>query len=153
MRAIKASRILFTLPLVLLLPACGLENKTSKRRNFNAETLLCEARLVDVAFPLNVEIRNLTPHKNDMNTSTHQSVYFETTMKTEELISFYKSQMERLGWKQGPIVWTDEAHPIDERTILVFEKPARLTLVTIDAHSRGHLSVTCSQAGRQTAIS
>ena len=135
----KVFKVSIALIALVLLPTCGPVSTTVKRRTCDAETLLCEARLVDVAFPLNVKIKALEHHPKNTSAAVNQSVWFETTLKTEALISFYKTQMERLGWKQGPILWT-----IDERATLIFEKPSRLGLVLIDQRPSNHTLVTCS---------
>ena len=126
--------------LLCFLPACdqGLDHLQARLRpaNFN------EARLVDISFPLGVELQELKQKEENKSAPARYSVSFETGETVEALFSFYQSEMERLGWQMISTFWL-----ADKSLTLLFERPSKVALISVVTRSKKQL-VTCHVSRR-----
>jgi hypothetical protein len=83
----------------------------------------CEARLVDVPFPLQVIPKELDFSAEDA--TAHVAVEFYTTLSGDQLGDFYHKEMEQYGWKELCVF-----NVVDER-LLLFEKPFKFCVISI----------------------
>lgn len=106
--------------IVVLIAGC--RRARVHRRTVNED----EARMVDVAFALDARAI-----KKEISPSTY-AYYSNTTL--EQLIKFYCNHMESFGWN---LLAQNQAG----QTLLVFEKPAKICVITLRPsghHVSGH---------------
>ncbi len=109
--------------LLLLCSLSGCVKKTvvvssSSQEDTSILTAEERARLHDLSFPLAVEPRKVCFEEGKMVLS------FETEQSKAEIINFYRTDMECLGWKRDFII---EA----ESSCLLFVKPSKVCIITI----------------------
>jgi len=85
---------------------------------------LKEAKLADIPIPLSVE--PLEEFANDVDVSNQVVLGYSSAMPSEDLFSFYKQEMERLGWQH--IASFDE---YEKMRMLNFTKPSKFCSVLI----------------------
>jgi hypothetical protein len=117
--------------LICLLTACERRRVTTVLTDKNRTSLaerreippFDETKLVEISLPIHVIAYDLT--KNPQQTVVSYRANYSITM----LHDFYSFDMERLGWRE---LTSFEA--TDERMVLLFEKPLKWCVVTIERH-------------------
>lgn len=123
----KAFYTTFLMISVLLCAGCRSKKKVVHREAVSS----CEARLVDVPFPLEAMPRDLdfapVGHcgmvSNKQDAHAQVAVEFYTALSSNELIHFYHREMEQLGWKELSVF------TIQDESILLYEKPFKLCFI------------------------
>jgi hypothetical protein len=88
-----------------------------------------QARFTDMPFPFdaNVQNKNLVTNSGD---KVQFFIIFSTKMSSAELQQLYHCEMEQLGWRKIALFDQDP-----QQLVLVFEKPTKLCVVTIELHT------------------
>lgn len=116
----KFFRASWSFLLLLLVTGCN------KKKNMvhHGPVSSCEARLVDVPFPLAVTPRELGIIVDD-HSNQDVIIEFKTALSRDELGGFYHKEMEQYGWKELSI-----CNAVDEQ-LLLFEKPFKFCIISI----------------------
>lgn len=85
-----------------------------------------EAILVDIPIPL---FSNRIPVINDDSYGNQIVLGYQSTVTATELITLYREQMERYGWNLAQSF-------VGSESLLHFEKPTRVCLVSIRPHKK-----------------
>ena len=82
-----------------------------------------EAKLYDIPLPFSIEKSQLI---SDVQSNPDYIVLsYQTRLPLQELIAFYQTELERLGWQQKKLfIGTDEA-------LMVIKKPERYAAISI----------------------
>ncbi|HBR70999.1 TPA: hypothetical protein DIC20_00865 [Candidatus Dependentiae bacterium] len=106
-------RFLITAALCLLCTGC------LKEKRAPIDIQLCEARLSDIPIPLNCR---------PLSASISETSFAYNTAKTvDELSTYYRAEMERLGWDVTGENNSDES-------VLIFAKPYRVAVISLRPH-------------------
>ena len=83
-----------------------------------------EARLVDIPFPLQSKLYGTIDTQ-----SGNQYITFESQLSSENLMSLYHSEMERLGWSESGVFSPDQ------ELLLIYEKPHKICVISSLDHT------------------
>lgn len=90
-----------------------------------------EARLLDIPFPINAgPLLNLGLDEEDQRKIV---ITFSINQDSEDILAFYRSQMECLGWYETALVK-------GYQTCVLFQKPSRICVITINHFDKSALS-------------
>lgn len=134
-RFFRASRLVF----LLLLASCGqsprkwkaLSPAKGESRDEQSRVLVDEARLLDVPVPLGAQIFDvpdaeaLTGFVEGAAQEITLAAHFKTDISLQELLRFYRGDMERLGWQASMEVLGGQ------QATLVYRSPDKRALITI----------------------
>lgn len=133
-------RVAYIFVAICFLPACQQGDDHFAVRllpaNFN------EARLVDMPFPLGIVLKEHAKKENQKSATSSYSVSFETAETVEALFSFYRTEMERLGWQMVTVFWL-----ADNSLTMLFERPSKIAIIDVVSRSKNQL-VTCHVSRR-----
>ncbi|MCL4360929.1 hypothetical protein M1446_01065 [Candidatus Dependentiae bacterium] len=118
--------------LVILLSGC-LNKKPIKNPRMQFAQ---EERLMDLPLPIGSKAYDLQNGKP----CSEIAVLFDCWLSKDNLIDFYKSEMEIAGWQEISCINADES-------ILIFQKPKKIACVTLrPSETDSHITVvlTCS---------
>lgn len=107
-------------------PLLQKDSKKARRASL-AAIKIQEAKQADIPIPLSAKPLS---HHYYVDADRVMLGYRDTTLSSEDLISYYEQEMERLGWRSIFAVMGTEA-------VLQFEKPGRLCIVSIRPQSGG----------------
>ncbi len=112
------NRILLLFLGIALLPACY--HKKNNKHPFEPQYIE-EAKLFDITVPLNAKLYNRARFEN----SSQITVGFTTNLSEEELLLFYREEMERLGWQEVT------SFTANQELLLLFDKPHKTCSILI----------------------
>lgn len=92
-----------------------------------------ESKLIDIPFPLNVKLYNLSIEPNDKKFG----IRFTSNSPQFDLSNFYRCEMEYLGWQEKGILNGYESG-------LLFSKPSKMCMILIKSVSYKHNKVEVS---------
>lgn len=118
-------------PFTALLFCFGCGSKQSKKIKVYRESVAsCEARLIDIPFPFDVSPVELELFSKNSDIRAQNVIEFITTLSREQLGEFYRTETERLGWKELSIFETAN------ESLYIFEKPFKYCIITIRAYKK-----------------
>ncbi len=95
-----------------------------------------EAKLVDIPIPFNAQALPAAFSHDEQNGS--YELGYQLSCKADDVEQFYRAEMERLGWNESFSIKGTQ-------TLLVFEKPSRLCILSIhqqpDALSQDYIKL------------
>lgn len=117
--------------MMFTLPGCFFnQTRSVKVAKASAQIHEYQARFTDMPFPFdaNVQNKNLV---TDYGDKVQFFIVFSTKMSLSDLQSLYHQEMEQLGWQERTLFEHDP-----QQFILVFEKPTKLCVITLQPHAR-----------------
>lgn len=113
---------LFLLCIIFVFSGCKNQKIAENKKYTKKNSAIDEARLVDIPFPL-----HSVPEGLALIDSAQSGITYKTKFSKENLLSFYRAEMERLGWAELTVF--EQQHEL----LMVFDKPYKICVVSFCA--------------------